>query len=104
MDILRLQKLADWLDIKVQSMKAEPNPNEYGDAALSKEILEYLKYSIHREMEVMKIVYNPDPHFAQNVSSIGIGGHTTPYKTETICSHCKALYPQHTHCVHRMTY
>ena len=107
MDRLRLQRLFTWLEIKLQSMDKSPATDDYSELNLSKEILAYLKYSVDRELEVLKVMDGPQPSIHLPTfpyQTHTTTQHTTPYKTETICEQCKARNPQNSHCIHKMIF
>ena len=100
--IFELEQLEKWLEMKIQSLEAAGgNPVEYSEVNLTKSILKFVKFMASEQRN--KQLDHSAALYEYGIAPYGIptpvtryGGTTSP----TICTHCKTMNPQDTHCVH----
>lgn len=104
--LYELEQLEKWLEMKIQSLEAAGgNPLEYSEVNLTKSILKFVKFMSSEQRN--KQLDHSAALYEYGISPYGVpspatryGSNTATPVTQTICAHCKTMYPQQTHCVH----
>lgn len=103
--LYELEQLEKWLETKIQSLEAAGgNPLEYSEVNLTKSILKFVKFMAsqqrNEQLDQSVSMYQYGIPYGVPTPTTRYGSNTTTTTAETICTHCKTMYPQQTHCAH----
>lgn len=99
--------LESWILKKIDTLPPAKD-SEYSDANLSRGIFQLLLCLLSEKREELWRTHYHQPHTLYPNPHVGAPAYPFVYQyadassSDTICATCKAQYPQHTHCIHRV--